>query len=667
MSLTTVVVSVYATLTTGENLANGRVRLMLTSADVDGSVIAPTPIDALLDNNGFVNVNLWPNARGTQNSQYLASFYDSNGRHAMDVIATIPASNCNLHDHLATLVTDPGMTSLATSTGSSLIGFIQSGTGAVARTAQDKHRDIVSAFDFMSSAQKADVRAGTALLDVGAAVQAAVDSLPSTGGKVVFPQGTYLMESLISDPYDGTTKQHSVLISGKSNIVIDARGAVLKQTSASTGASNGGIITFDTCTNCKVYASGQGWTQNISSSTVSSAALVAVIGACNGIEVNGEMTVGGRALCLVRSQIYPGAGLTPGPAPSNVRVSGYASGVLRGVLSGGLVANLSFDVQVQGVARAAYIYGGRNIRGTIKGDNCYLAGVYLSAGDVGLQEVECNINLTRCNAPVRIDAENNNPAAAASLSGVKVYGIADNEGFQGVAMVTIDGLTNSGTTIKSVDLSGLIMRNHGGSAGVGRIVHSAGATIDNFKWPQVIQLNNVVAANLFDFDNTVNSVFKNFSFSDMYSQYSGASYQFVKIAGGNGVVGVSLSNRKCVKTSANSGYDVDIQAGSGVDVSGLSGTTNIASSVTTASSTAGILPIADDLYDIGSASFRMRGAYSEKVYIGAGATFITSGAGTPEGAVTAPIGSLFTRSDGGASTTLYVKESGTGNTGWIAK
>ena len=42
-------------------------------------------------------------------------------------------------------------------------------------------------------------------------------------------------------------------------------------------------------------------------------------------------------------------------------------------------------------------------------------------------------------------------------------------------------------------------------------------------------------------------------------------------------------------------------------------------------------------------------------------------AGTPEGNVTAPVGSLYLRSDGGASTTLYIKESGTGNTGWVAK
>lgn len=46
---------------------------------------------------------------------------------------------------------------------------------------------------------------------------------------------------------------------------------------------------------------------------------------------------------------------------------------------------------------------------------------------------------------------------------------------------------------------------------------------------------------------------------------------------------------------------------------------------------------------------------------------IITGTGTPEGSVTAPVGSLFLRTNGGAGTTLYVKESGTGNTGWVAK
>lgn len=46
---------------------------------------------------------------------------------------------------------------------------------------------------------------------------------------------------------------------------------------------------------------------------------------------------------------------------------------------------------------------------------------------------------------------------------------------------------------------------------------------------------------------------------------------------------------------------------------------------------------------------------------------IYNGTGTPEAAVTAAIGSIYQRLDGGAATSLYVKESGTGNTGWVAK
>lgn len=45
----------------------------------------------------------------------------------------------------------------------------------------------------------------------------------------------------------------------------------------------------------------------------------------------------------------------------------------------------------------------------------------------------------------------------------------------------------------------------------------------------------------------------------------------------------------------------------------------------------------------------------------------TSGTGTPEAVVSAPVGSIFSRTNGGAATTLYVKESGVGNTGWVAK
>lgn len=45
-----------------------------------------------------------------------------------------------------------------------------------------------------------------------------------------------------------------------------------------------------------------------------------------------------------------------------------------------------------------------------------------------------------------------------------------------------------------------------------------------------------------------------------------------------------------------------------------------------------------------------------------------TGTGSPEGVLTAPVGAIYTRTDGGPGTTLYVKESdGTGNTGWDPK
>lgn len=50
-----------------------------------------------------------------------------------------------------------------------------------------------------------------------------------------------------------------------------------------------------------------------------------------------------------------------------------------------------------------------------------------------------------------------------------------------------------------------------------------------------------------------------------------------------------------------------------------------------------------------------------------GGPIITTGIDSPEGMVTAEVGSLYLRIDGGAGTTLYVKETGSGDTGWVGK
>jgi len=58
---------------------------------------------------------------------------------------------------------------------------------------------------------------------------------------------------------------------------------------------------------------------------------------------------------------------------------------------------------------------------------------------------------------------------------------------------------------------------------------------------------------------------------------------------------------------------------------------------------------------------------AEAMYVGPNNTtaHILSGTGSPQGAKSAPVGSLYLRRDGGTGTTLYIKESGTGNTGWV--
>jgi hypothetical protein len=55
------------------------------------------------------------------------------------------------------------------------------------------------------------------------------------------------------------------------------------------------------------------------------------------------------------------------------------------------------------------------------------------------------------------------------------------------------------------------------------------------------------------------------------------------------------------------------------------------------------------------------------LFLNATALVRHAGAGSPESSVTASVGSVWTRTDGGTGTTMYMKESGTGNTGWAAK
>jgi hypothetical protein len=94
--------------------------------------------------------------------------------------------------------------------GGTLIGWIHSLVNAIARTLSDRNLDTVSVFDFMTPEQIADVRAGTASVNVAAAIQNALGSLNTRGGgRLIFPWGKYLIGTT------GLTTYGNVLMVGE--------------------------------------------------------------------------------------------------------------------------------------------------------------------------------------------------------------------------------------------------------------------------------------------------------------------------------------------------------------------------------------------------------------------------------------------------------------------
>lgn len=119
-------------------------------------------------------------------------------------------------------------------------GFTQAGTGAVARNFQDKERQSVSVFDFMTSAQIADVQSATPTLDISGAILNAI--LASSGKRLVFePATAYNLDNLVV-----------VYANQVTNCVIDFNGARIlwrgnRKTDGSQGQEydwNWGVFSF---------------------------------------------------------------------------------------------------------------------------------------------------------------------------------------------------------------------------------------------------------------------------------------------------------------------------------------------------------------------------------------------------------------------------------------
>ncbi len=86
---------------------------------------------------------------------------------------------------------------LAASSGSSLVGYLPAGTGAVVTTVQDKLRESVTLYDHMTEVQRTDVLARTSLVSVTTPVQSAIDDAILRGKQLTdITGGTFLVSTL---------------------------------------------------------------------------------------------------------------------------------------------------------------------------------------------------------------------------------------------------------------------------------------------------------------------------------------------------------------------------------------------------------------------------------------------------------------------------------------
>ena len=69
----------------------------------------------------------------------------------------------------------------------------------------------------------------------------------------------------------------------------------------------------------------------------------------------------------------------------------------------------------------------------------------------------------------------------------------------------------------------------------------------------------------------------------------------------------------------------------------------------------------------GIATFISDVSVGGNIAMGSGGPIIATGSGSPENSISASVGSVYLRTNGGANSSMYVKESGVGNTGWVAK
>lgn len=196
---------------------------LATYADYNGSTTNTNPV--ILDSRGEANVWL-------SSSYYKLKLTDSNG---VEIWTVDNIGGYATMADVETLINNI-YTALAASGGSNLIGFIQGGANAVARTVQSKLRDTISVKDFGA--------VGDDTHDDTTNIQAAIDYANSIGGDVYFPAGTYKITNTLTVDNSASTSEYykpSLYGDSSASAVIHAASGSYDMLEISGGASGAGL------------------------------------------------------------------------------------------------------------------------------------------------------------------------------------------------------------------------------------------------------------------------------------------------------------------------------------------------------------------------------------------------------------------------------------------
>ena len=631
----------------------------------------------VLDSAGRVPNEIWL----TPNSTYKFSLQTSA---AVQIGSwdNIPGAN----DQTALLAFEAN---LASSTGSSLIGYNQGGTGAITTTVQAKLRQTVSVKDFGA--------VGDGTTDDTVAIQAALTQL-SSNTNLYFPAGVYLLAS-----------QFTITITSKNNIKLYGDSATIKLGVDQTSGNY--LFNFNSCTNVQIenlivdgnaYI-GNGWFVNscqefnFINNTVQKLwrTTILVDGYALAAENCQNMQVSNNTFFRTNKAIVFDDG---GTTSSNVTInqnlisqSGFSAIVLPHRNS--VISNNTVDYT--GLGPFFRTYGsGTTITRTNMRDNSWTPspvtadygtgkGTAFNTGSNTIASGSYPFSLTIVGNAINQTAEY--PMGIESgrfVSTVELAGPAEHivisgntfekSGTQHLYLTGVNGCSIVGNSFGISALDGITTE-----AAIAFIARTVDASFSSRPASQQIQngvqnitftgnvykdLSGSCAKGIYIDQANIEHCINNISIANNTFQFNIASAKGIQYDNTTGVTqpayGIKVIGNTFINDQAPSGayvsaWGVDINYGvyafnTSYNMGGVVSLTKFINSNTNYTNDASV-------------------DYPVQISPNSTGVIWTSGSGSPQGVLTATVGSLYTRTDGGANTTLYVKESGTGNTGWVAK